>query len=153
MTSRFGNALVWLGLGIGLLALGCGSEKDVGPPTYPVKGQIIVKNGDVKPLVGGFVRLVSIADSKIIGMGEIQDDGTFGVGTFVDGKPRGGLPEGEYRARVEPPESEEQNSDDQPPRSRKGSLLPKYQTYETSGLKYAIKPGENTITVEVEARR
>ena len=153
MTSRFGNLVALVGLGISLVAVGCGGEKDDGPPTYPVKGQIIVKNGDVKSLVGGYVRLVSMADSKVVGVGEIQDDGTFGVGTFVDGKPRGGLPEGEYRTRVEPPGSGEQDPGDQPPPSRKGGLLPKYQKYETSGLKYAIKPGENAITVEVEVRR
>jgi hypothetical protein len=153
VTSRFGNLVALVGLGISLVAVGCGGEKDDGPPTYPVKGQIIVKNGDVKSLVGGYVRLVSMADNKIIGMGEIQDDGTFGVGTFVDGKPRDGLQEGEYRARVEPRGFDQQDSDDQPPPARKGGLLPKYQAYETSGLKYAIKPGENAITVEVEARR
>ena len=151
MTSRFGNPIALVGLG--LVALGCTPQKDDGPPTYPVKGQIIVRNGDVKSLVGGYVRLVSTADGKIVGMGEIEDDGTFGIGTFLDGKPRGGLPEGEYRARVEPAGSNEQNLGDQPPLPRKGDLLAKYLRYETSGLKYAIKPGENAITVEVEARR
>ena len=151
MTSRFGNPIALVGLG--LVALGCTPQKDDGPPTYPVKGQIIVRNGDVKSLVGGYVRLVSTADGKIIGMGEIEDDGTFGIGTFLDGKPRGGLPEGEYRARVEPRGFDQQNSNELQPTPRKGGLLPKYQTYETSGLKYAIKPGENAITVEVEARR
>lgn len=151
MTSRFGNPIALVGLG--LVALGCTAQKDEGPPSYPVKGQIIVRNGDVKSLVGGYVRLVSTADGKIIGMGEIEDDGTFGIGTFLDGKPRGGLPEGEYRARVEPRGFDQQNSNELQPTPRKGGLLPKYQTYETSGLKYAIKPGENAITVEVEARR
>jgi hypothetical protein len=112
---------------------------------------VVVKNGDVKRLVGGFVRLQSAADPKLVGVGEIQEDGSFGVGAFEDGKPRGGLPEGEYRARVEPPGAD-RGQDAPPPAPKKGDILPKYLKYDTSGLKYTIKPGENTITVEVEGR-
>jgi len=32
-------------------------------------------------------------------------------------------------------------------------LLPKYRGFKTSGLTYAVKPGPNEITVEVEARK
>jgi hypothetical protein len=139
---------------VGLLALagGCGQS---GPKTYPVKGKVVVKNGDVKKLAGGYVRLQSVADPKLIGVGEIEEEGSFGIGAFIDGKPVGGLPEGEYRARVEPPgfDRREENDDDKPPPPKKGDLLPKYQAFDASGLTYTVKPGDNTITVEVEAKR
>jgi len=153
VTTRFATAAGFAALGVGLLAAAGGCAGDDGPKTYPVSGKVVVKNGELKKLVGGYVRLISIADSKIIGVGEIQDDGTFGIGTFIDGKPRGGLPEGEYRARVEPRGFDQRDSDDQPPPPKKGELLQKYQKHDVSGLKYSIKPGENTIVVEVEVRR
>jgi len=113
---------------------------------------VVVKNGDVKKLVGGSVRFQSATDPNLIGVGEIQEDGSFSIGTFIEGKPRGGLPEGEYRARVEPRGFDQWQEDGQPP-LRKGDILPKYLNYNTSGLKHTIKPGDNPITVEVEARR
>jgi hypothetical protein len=139
-------------IGVGLLVsvAGCGAK---GPKTYPVSGKVVVKNGDVKKLVGGFVRLQSVADSSLVGVGEIGEDGSFGIGTFIDGKPQGGLPEGEYRARVEPPGFDRLQEDDQLPPPKKGDILPKYLKFDASGLKYAIKPGDNPLTVEVEAKR
>jgi len=138
-------------LGAALLVSAGGCGRDEGPKAHPVKGKVVVKNGDVKRLVGGFVRLQSVSDPKLVGVGEIQEDGSFGLGGFADGKPFGGLPEGEYRARVEPPGADRE-PDAPPPAPKKGDILPKYLKYDTSGLKYTIKPGENTITVEIEGR-
>jgi hypothetical protein len=149
MTPRY--TLAVLTLGLLAVAGGCGGE-DL-PKTYPVKGTVVVKHGDVKSLVGGYVRLASAADGKVIGVGEIQDDGSFGIGTFIDGKPRGGLPVGEYRARVEPRGIEQRDPDDAPLPPKRGELLQKYQKFDSSGLRYTVATGGNTITVEVEVRR
>lgn len=138
-------------LGAALLVPACGCGRDEGPKAHPVRGKVVVKNGEVQKLAGGVVRLQSVADPKLIGVGEIQEDGSFGIGAFVDGKPLSGLPEGEYRARVEPRGADTQEGDTPVP--KKGDPLPKYLKYETSGLKYTINSGENTITVEVEVRR
>ena len=139
-----------LGLGLAVLVAGC--KGDSGPKTYPVKGTVVFKNGDVSKLAGGFVRLLSVGEPKVAGYGEILEDGTFGIGSFLDGKPRDGVPEGEYLGRVEPPGFDKLQSDDTPPPPKKGELLPKYRDFQKSGLKYKIAPGENTITVEVEAK-
>jgi len=141
-----------LGLGLAVLAAGCKGE-DKGPKGYPVSGKVVFKNGDLKKLVGGYVRLESVSDAKLKAVGEIQEDGTFVMGSFVDGKPVGGVPEGEYRGRVDPPGSEKFEGDDTLPPPKKGELLTKYLRFPTSELKYTIAPGENTITVEVEAKR
>jgi hypothetical protein len=141
-------------MGVGFLVSAGGCGGDDGPKTYPVSGKVVVKNGDVKKLVGGFVYLQSVADSTLVGSGEINEDGSFGIGTFIKDKPRGGLPEGDYRARVEPPGADQrENDDDAPPPPKKGDLLPKYQKFDTANLKYTIKAGDNPITVEVEAKR
>ncbi|HJZ53863.1 MAG TPA: hypothetical protein VKE74_02835 [Gemmataceae bacterium] len=151
MTTRRGAAGAFAALGAGLVLLaGCRGESGV--KTYPVTGKVIVKNGDVARLAGGFVRLESVADPNVKAVGEIQEDGSFGLGSFVQDRPLTGVPEGEYRARVEPRPQDEAD-EGSPAVVRKGDLLPKYRDFGTSGLKYTIAPGENTITVEVEVRR
>jgi len=130
-----------------VLATGCNSEPAV--KTSPVSGKVVVKNGDVKRLAGGFVRLESVADPNVKAVGEIQEDGSFGLGSFSQDRPIGGVPPGEYRARVEPRPRDEDGG----PAVRKGEVLQKYREFATSGLKYAVAPGENTITVEVEVAR
>jgi len=86
---------VWLtalGGGLALLVTGCGG--DSGPKTYPVKGKVVVKNGDVRMLVGGFVHLELVSNPKVKALGEIEESGEFSVGTFINEKPRPRRPGG-----------------------------------------------------------
>jgi hypothetical protein len=147
------SGFVVLGIGLAWTGGGCGAAEG-GPKTYSVKGTVVVKNGDVSKLVGGFVRLESVADPTLKAVGEIEEDGQFVLGSFIDNKPRGGIPEGEYRARIEQPGFGQWEAEDQPPPPpRKGEPLAKYRDFKTSGLKYTITPATTTITVEVELRR
>ena len=154
MTTRLATGAAFVVLGVGLVwtAGGCQSPEE-GPKTYPVKGTVVVKNGDVSKLVGGFVRLEAVADPKLKAVGEIEEDGQFVLGSFISDKPRGGIPEGEYRARIEHPGFGQWEEDQQPPPPKKGEPLAKYRDFKTSGLKYTITPDTTTITVEVELRR
>jgi hypothetical protein len=139
-------------IGLGLLsANGCGPS---GPKTYPVKGKVVVKNGKLDRLVGGYVYMESVGEPKYKCLGEIDENGEFVMASSINDKPVEGMPEGDYLARVEPREGEYQReNEDDPIVVRKGQPLLKYQDYGTSGLKYKIEPRENTITIEVELKK
>jgi hypothetical protein len=114
------------------LAAGCGDSL---PKTYPVKGWGVYKGkgGDLQWLAYGTVRCQSAADPKLTGQGTIEEDATFALGTYFEEKGVGGVPAGEYKVRVEPPEVMEG-------KSIPGILHPKYRSFDKSGL---------TITVPV----
>ena len=78
--------------------IGCSSDNK--PKTYPVKGKVVLKQGDVKRLAEGYVELRSMDDPKVIAMGEIKPDGSFEVGSQVEGQDYAGAPEGTYQARI-----------------------------------------------------
>jgi hypothetical protein len=141
-----------IGLVLFVLAAGCGGK---GTKTYPVRGKVVVKNGQLGKLVGGYVRLESVPDPKYKALGEIEEDGQFVLASFVDDKKSvEGVPEGEYQVRVEPAGGEDKPlNDDDPIIVRKGGVLLKYRDFKTSGLKYKVEPRENTMTVEVEVKK
>jgi hypothetical protein len=78
---------------------GCGAS---GPKTYPVKGKVVVKNGQVGRIAGGYVHMESVGEPKVKGAGQIEDDGQFAMACFVNDKAIEGMPQGEYVAWVEP---------------------------------------------------
>lgn len=121
---------------------GCGPSEKL-PKTYPVKGKVVLKGGNVRQLVGGYVRLELVSDPKVTAVGEIEEDGTFALGSFLDGKAVGGVLPGAYRARVELPADEESG------RSAKGIIDPRFQSFDKSGLKYTVDPRDNEMTIEV----
>jgi hypothetical protein len=75
-----------------LLSMGCSESNSLsGAKLYPVKGKVILENG--KPLTSGHITFVA-SKSTITSTADIGSDGVFSV--------KGdGLPEGEYRVRVE----------------------------------------------------
>ena len=147
------KAAGFVALGVALLvsAGGCG---DKGPKTYPVKGKVVVKNGKLGDLVGGYIYMESVGEPKYKCLGEIEEDGQFVMACFVNERSVEGMPEGEYVARVEPQASENtpENEDDEIV-VRKGELLLKYRMFNSSGLKYKVEPRENAITAEVEVKK
>jgi hypothetical protein len=139
------------GLVIALAALaGCGKS---GMPKLPaVKGKVMLKDGDVAKLVGGFVRFQSLTDPGVTAVGVIEDGGEFTMGTVVDQKPVGGVREGEYVARVDPPTGEAEEGVESERRAAR-LVHPSYSSFKTSGLKYTVGPGENYYTIEIAKRR
>jgi hypothetical protein len=129
-----------------LAGAGC---RDAGAPkTYPVTGKVVFKGGDARGLRGGYVRLQSVADPNVRAVGEIEDDGSFVLGTSFKERPLGGVPEGEYRILVEPPPPEDEEG------KPRVNLHPRFRRFDTSGLTCTVGPGkENVLTLEVERAR
>jgi hypothetical protein len=120
---------------------GCG-----GPPGKiegtTVRGKVVYKGkGNVAQLANGKVRLRSDADPNLIVFGTIEEDGTFALGASAPGKSPGGVPAGQYKARIEPPLDDEG-------RTRR-LVHPKYMDFDKSGLTVTV-PASAEITLVVE---
>jgi hypothetical protein len=121
---------------VALAAVGCG-----GGNTAPVNGRVKFKDGsDVSVLAGHTVTFETDAD-RMSGCGDIQADGTFKITTFA---PNDGALIGAHRISITPPEP--------PPDAPlpKPIVHPKYKDYGTSGLTVEIKPGTNSVELELE---
>ena len=130
-------------VGVGLIVVaGCGGPGGV--PTYPVRGKVVLKGGEVAKLVGGSVRLESVAEPKVTGSGELGTDGGFVVGCLLDGKDRDGLPAGDYRACLRPPRDADEA------RGWVKLVAAKYQNFDKSALRLTVTTGANEPTFEVE---
>jgi hypothetical protein len=115
---------------------GCGES---GPKIYPVRGQVVVTDGDVKQLAGCNIDFQQEGNSKVWGYGLIEEDGRFALGIRHEGKRLSGVPEGTYQVRI-------QGSEDNPPRVHK-----RYQGYATSGLSFQV-PTEGDLTLTVSRK-
>lgn len=141
-----------------LAATGCGGPEF--PKTYPLSGKVLLPGG--KPLQGGKVEFESVADPTLRGVGELEQDGTFGrVYSYkANGRETQGLVEGEHRVRIEVPTREEDEGSARDPgedgggaaRSRRRPPLvdPRYRGFDTSGLKVTIPAPENRVTLQLE---
>jgi hypothetical protein len=127
-----------------VLAAGCGESP---PKTYPVYGKVVFKGkGKIHQLASGSVQFQSTADPNILAAGELEEDGSFSLGTFYKEKLLAGVPAGEYKARVIPPAPDDDDEED----PRRPSLIhPKYKDFEKSGLTFIVA-GPEDITIEVE---
>lgn len=126
---------------VGVLSCGCTDH----PPLYPVTGKVMFSDGT--PLtVGGGVMFQSIntQDAKITldATGLINEDGTFEMSTGDLGP---GVAAGEYRALVRAARDIEKNPMYPPP-----SIDPRFNRFQTSGLKFTVTEGENDFTIVVE---
>ncbi len=93
----------WLGLAVvPVILLGCG-----GPAAFPVKGKLVFEKGDVKLLSGSIISCQHEQDPSIGARGDIQEDGSFTLETYVRGKIVPGALEGTYRARIVPEDGAE----------------------------------------------
>jgi hypothetical protein len=132
-------------LGALLLAFaGCGGQAK----TYPVEGKVVYEDGAA--VNGGTVEfMAAMPDGKTPNAhGTINEQGEFILGTFADGD---GAVAGEHRAVVL-----------QPVTMARGDLtkirLPKgvdqrFASYETSGLKFEVKPEKNHIDIKVSKEK
>lgn len=124
-----------------IIGIGCGPP---GPKTYPVKGRVVYKDGDVKELLYYQVQLESEPDGKQKAVGEIEEDGSFSLMSNVEGQGRTGAPEGSYRARILPP-SDRENAQ----KEARKLLHPRYLSFATSGLKVAV-PSGSELALELQ---
>jgi hypothetical protein len=123
---------VWLLSTLVTVALaGCGGSSPLsGVKVYPVKGKITLPDG--KPLSSGKAVFVG-TKSSVTSAANIESDGSF---TFKGGANGDGLPEGEYKVRLEVGERSGAKKSTTP-------LFPsKYLDEDTSDLTAAVKADE-----------
>jgi hypothetical protein len=124
-----------------MIVAGCGPS---GPQTYPVQGKVVFKGkgGKVQQLAGSKVWLQSVADPSLAAVGEIEDDGSFSLGTYLKEKSYQGVPAGQYKGRIEPP------ADDEEGKPLRGLIHPRYHDFDKSGITCTVPlAGELVITV------
>lgn len=119
-----------------------------GPKVHAVRGQVIVENGEIQPLVNGHVELVSEADDEVRASGKIDADGRFRVQSQIDGKLLNGAPPGSYRARVILPQGGDDT--DEPRAKRSGPRVhARYLNFKTSGFTVDV-PAKEDVTLTVQ---
>jgi len=126
---------------------GCQSENK--PKAHPARGKVVYKGtGEVATkLAGAQIMLQPVSDPKSSQVrGVIDDDGTFSLGSIIDGQNVGGAAPGEYRGRIVP-------SDGAMGRRGRPPIDPKYLTYDKSGIRVTITTGKNEVIIEVEEQR
>jgi hypothetical protein len=115
---------------------GCGSRG-----YYPVSGRVTFADGS--PLDEGIVICeTQNGDKTVMARGTLQRDGTFQLGTL---QPRDGAPPGKYRVLVVARAlSEREKEAKKPP-----VIDPKFEKFETSGLKLEVKEGSDDLMITV----
>ena len=95
-------------------------------------------------------------DMSVVYVGKIESNGTYKV---VPGRPhsvdpeQGGIASGEYAVAVSinvALTTEDVIDENAPRRLAKSLIASKYNSTATSGLQYTVKPGPNTINIELE---
>jgi hypothetical protein len=118
---------------------GCG-----GVNTYPVRGQVVYKDG--APVTGGTVIFEPVDKSaKVSARGDIRPDGSFRLGSYKDSD---GAPEGEYHVLVVPPAPPEENER----RPAPPPIPRKYRSPDTSPLQLTVTRdgSKNDFRIELD---
>jgi len=144
MKNKYPEVIVRLALVLGLAAIvGCEPPAD---PTGQVSGTVSFQG---KPLEDGIISIVNYETGVRIDT-EIQPDGTYLATTH-----KGGLPPGNYKVVIFPPEIADPNP---PPNSEPGMIqkkmdnIPKkYRSPQTTPLTLSITEGENTFDVDMSS--
>jgi hypothetical protein len=112
---------------------GCGSPppREAPPPLFPVAGQVVLSDG--KSFPGGVIHFVSRDFPTFSITGEIASDGSFSVGTTVEGELLPGAPPGPCQVSVNTPLTKD---------------LTDLQTFQAT-QEYVIERGPNQFQIEV----
>ena len=119
---------------------GCGAS---GVKTYPVKGNVEIKDGDVALLVGSHVELMQESNPDIRPSGKIEPGGGFSLQTLHQGKVVAGAPAGKYKARVVLGDE----SDAGVPKRKGDPIHKRYFDFETSGLSLTVTSSNYTVSL------
>jgi len=138
--SMRGNLIAAVGLGGSIFLTGCG-----GPYDSSVTGKVTI-NGQAVP--NGTVAYSPVAGGPAA-YGRIEESGQYVIRTGREA----GLPSGDYQVTVtaNEPSKTLQNEKGGPPAPGKAITPAWYRTKSTSGLKFTIKPGSNTIDLPLNS--
>jgi hypothetical protein len=119
---------------------GCGAH---GVKTYPVKGKVEIKDGDVALLAGSHVELMQESDPDIRSSGKIEPGGNFSLQTQHQGKIVVGAPEGKYKVRIVLADE----SDEGVPKRKGDPIHKRFLDFNTSGLSVTVPSGDYTVSL------
>jgi hypothetical protein len=141
--AAFRRAVLVLSAWVMLTLAGCESNPMASLTLYPVKGRVLLPDG--KPLTSGRIVFVA-AKSTVTSTATIESDGSF----VVKGSTGDGLPEGDYRVRLEVDESKLR-----PAAGKPGQAMPtalpfpaKYADEDSSELTATVKPDSSSNNFE-----
>jgi hypothetical protein len=118
-----------------LLLVGCGS----GLKTYPLKGQVVLRNGSIDDLTKSHIEFELETDSTVRGSGLITADGRFHVEMLYKGQLVHGLPPGNYRGRVI-------LSDEEPAaKKRQSPVARRFLDFKTADLSVTVPVAEDVV--------
>jgi hypothetical protein len=126
-TSPYRRTLLKAAVIVLVSIVGCGSGM---PKTYPAKGKVVFKGG--KPATDGKIQFQSTDDPHVKALGDIDEDGSFSLTTYVGDKHKEGAPAGPYSVVIELE------------RPTRVVALPKT---------YVVEPRENDFTIAIEKPR
>ena len=140
-STNFAPLSLVAGLALFCLAV-CGCQKS--STTVPVKGQVLLADGS--PAQGGTVefRTTDEEGNTVNASGQIEPDGSFQLSTFA---PHDGVLPGKHQAILLNPSAGEGES------PAAVAIFPrKYESYDTSGLEFAVDPGSSEVVIQTAAR-
>ena len=130
----------FMGLGlVATLVVLASCQRDTGPATWKVKGKLLRKGQPVALPEGSSILFRSLSDPPVQASGEIQRDGSFELWSDLG---KEGTVAGEHRVMILTPLLEV---------GQKPPISPRYQSYDTSGLKATVQPHHrNELTIEID---
>jgi hypothetical protein len=114
-----------------------------GPKTHRVSGKVQIKDGDVAILAGSNVEMMLETDETMRANGRIDSGGSFEVQTQHEGKILPGAPEGKYKVRIVLGDE----SDEGVPKRKGNPIHPRYFSFDTSGLSFAVPASDYTVSL------
>jgi hypothetical protein len=113
--------------------------------TYPLRGKVEVKDGDVAMLAGSSVQFVQEGDETIRPYGDISSSGDFTVKTLYKGEILEGLPAGKYKVRIA---LGDESNEGVPSRKGKGNVIhPRFLEFDKSGLSMTAPANDYTVSL------
>lgn len=141
---------------VGISCWGCGGGTDFGP-MGSVSGKLTL---DGQPLSEGTQLLFKQMQAGYSAFGETDAEGNYSLTWMREGERKSEIPVGEYHVLIMPPGDEDPSAEmsaeemlegggDKPPAELE--YPPRYQSHTTSGLKFPIEEGPNTIDIVLES--
>jgi hypothetical protein len=123
---------------------GCGGS---GAKVYPVRGKVVLADGDVKLLEESYVELAMDGNPAVRADGTIKADGRFELQITQAGRILPGAEAGTYRARIVLAEDGSRESI----RKRQAAVHPRFRDFAKSGLTVHV-PTSGDVTLTVSAK-